>query len=330
MKIATVVNTLLYASALSLAAASVQASVNGMDRPFNENYWVTTHNSYEKINQNLKEIPQQLKDGVRGFMLDLYPDSKKSGGNRIKVCHKSIACYGPFANHLKNEFIPFLKTNPTEVVTIFLETYVDRHDLQQVFDTIPELGNYSFNPANFSAQRWPTPKEMAARNNRLILMTDNRKVAGNYSVNGKTVSVLFDQDWIVQNHWDTLGGAASSIEKAHDWSCPTRWKEIPLDTRTVAASTQKQWPRLFLMNQFHTATSTVPDSASYDNNLTYLMRRTANCGVKPNFIGINIIRTAIPLLTQRRLHRAVYTCGKARMPTKNKMRCVLSLRRTKV
>ncbi|HEX8541486.1 MAG TPA: hypothetical protein VF671_07275 [Pseudomonas sp.] len=287
MKIATVVNTFLCASALSLAAASAHASMNALDKPFNENHWVTTHNSYEKINQNLKEMPQQLKEGVRGFMLDLYVDSGRSGANRIKVCHKTIACYGPFSNHLKNEFIPFLKANPTEVVTVFLETYVEREDLQQVFDSIPELGNYSFNPANFPATRWPTPKEMAAKNNRLILMTDKSEVVGDYNVNGKTVSVLFDKDWIVQNHWDTIGAVASSIEKAHDWSCPTRWSGLPLVTGKVASSTQKQWPRLFLMNQFHTVTSTIPDSASYDNNLTYLIRRAANCEVKPNFVGIN-------------------------------------------
>jgi hypothetical protein len=45
--------------------------------------------------------------------------------------------------------------------------------------------------------------------------------------------------------------------------------------------------RLFLMNQFHPATSTTLDSAAYDNNLTYLKRREDNCGVKPNYVGIN-------------------------------------------
>ena len=281
------ISQLLLASAITLAGVSARASVTAANKPFNENYWVTTHNSYEKINQNLKEMPQQLHDGVRGFMLDLYVNSGKSAANRIKVCHKTIACYGPFSNHLKNEFIPFLSANPGEVVTIFLETHVSRDDLQQVFDSVPELGNYSFNPANFHASRWPTPKEMAAHNNRLILMTDKREVAGNYTVSGKTVSVLFDQDWIVQNSWSTLGAVASNIEKAHDWSCPTRWTGTPLNTKKVAASTQKQWPRLFLMNQFHTATSTTPDSAAYDNNLTYLARRAKNCGIRPNFIGVN-------------------------------------------
>lgn len=301
------ISKLLLASTICVASLSAHASVTGMDKPFNEHHFITTHNSYEKINQHLAEMPQQLKDGVRGFMLDLYVDSGKSGANRIKVCHKTTACYGHFANHLKNEFIPFLETNPTEVVTIFLETYVERDDLQQVFDSVPKLGNHSFNPANFSAARWPTPEEMAARNSRLILMTDKRDVAGNYIVNGKTVSVLFDRDWIVQNHWATLGPVASSIEKAHDWSCPTRWSGTPIDTKTVAASTQKQWPRLFLMNQFHTATSTTPDSASYDNNLTYLLRRANNCGLNPNYIGVNNYRSGdLRAYTQTLTHGGIY------------------------
>ncbi|MEX5572488.1 hypothetical protein Q1J52_06085 [Pseudomonas lijiangensis] len=280
-------NTLVGASLLTLALTTAQASgFADKNKPFDQYHWVTTHNSYEKINQNLAEMPRQLKDGVRGFMLDLYTD-KKSGFNRIKVCHKTIACYGPLGNQLKNEFIPFLKNNTSEVVTLFFETYVSRDDLQEVFNAIPELADYSFNPANFETSGWPTLAAMAQKNNRLIMMTDKREVSGQYRVGSKTITVLFDKDWLTQNKWDTLGGAASNLYAAHNFSCPTRWPDVPLDTRKVARSTGKQWNRLFLMNQFHTATSTIPDSAKYDNNLTYLMRRTANCGNEPNFIGIN-------------------------------------------
>ncbi|GFM71291.1 hypothetical protein PSCICL_22830 [Pseudomonas cichorii] len=282
---------LLGISLLSWLVSAAQAdNVSGNDKPFDQYYWVTTHNSYEKINQNLAEMPRQLKDGVRGFMLDLYRD-EKPGINRIKVCHKTIACYGPLGNQLKSEFIPFLKNHPTEVVTIFFETYVSRNDVQEVFDALPELADYSFNPANFGAQSWPGLLEMARKNNRLILMTDKREVSGNYTVGSKTVTVLFDQDWVKQNKWDTLGPVASNILAAHDFSCPTRWTSIPLSTGSVAASTGKSWNRLFLMNQFHTVTSTTTDSGKYDNNLTHLMRRTASCGAKPNFVAINNYRS---------------------------------------
>ncbi|EKN46600.1 MULTISPECIES: hypothetical protein [Pseudomonas syringae group] len=137
--------TLTGASMLSLSFMQAHAAgLSDGSKPFDQYHWVTTHNSYEKINQNLKEMPQQLSDGVRGFMLDLYTDHKQKGFNRIIVCHKSLACYGPWGNHLKNEFIPFLKANPAEVVTLFLESYVTRDDLQQVFASVPEL-----------AEQWP-------------------------------------------------------------------------------------------------------------------------------------------------------------------------------
>jgi hypothetical protein len=59
----------------SVTLGAHAALVDSRDKPFNEYSWVTTHNSYEKINQNLKEMPAQLKDGVRGFMIDIYPDT---------------------------------------------------------------------------------------------------------------------------------------------------------------------------------------------------------------------------------------------------------------
>lgn len=138
------------ATLLSVTTLKANATVlDSRDKPFNEYSWVTTHNSYEKINQNLKEMPAQLNDGVRGFMLDLYVEHANPRPEaRIKVCHKQIACYGPLAAQLKNEFLPFLQRNPGEVVTLFLETYVGREHLQEVFSTLPELGDVSFNPAN--------------------------------------------------------------------------------------------------------------------------------------------------------------------------------------
>ncbi|MDB5980320.1 MAG: hypothetical protein JWQ69_1335 [Pseudomonas sp.] len=279
--------TLLAGALLSVTAFNTQANPFAyQDKPFDQHYWVTTHNSYEPIHQNIKKMPQQLKDGVRGFMLDLYPPGNNDPAEHIRVCHKSL-CYGPFSNHIKNEFLPFLKANPKEVVTIFLETYVSRDQLQTFFDTLPELADYSFNPANFADDTWPTLGQMAEKNNRLILMTDRNNVSGNYTVNGKTITVLYDQDWIVQNHWETLG----LTRFTHDWSCPTRWKHLPLNTKTVDWSTGKTWNRLFLMNQFHPGFSDPVDSADNDNNLTSLVRRENNCGAKPHFIGINNYRS---------------------------------------
>jgi hypothetical protein len=115
------------------------------DLPFDQVYSITTHNAYEKINQNLRELPEQLKDGVRGFMLDLYYDSKYSGGDAIRVCHNSI-CYGSFANQVTNEFLPFLAQHRNEIVTLFLETYITRSQLQRFLDSYPSASQRRFQP----------------------------------------------------------------------------------------------------------------------------------------------------------------------------------------
>ena len=260
------------------------------DLPFDQTHWVTTHNSYERINQNFQSMPQQLRDGVRGFMLDVYYRPQNTGVNAIQVCHTSVMCYGKFADHLGNEFLPFLAQHRNEIVTLFLETYITRDQLQMVFDNQPQIADVAFNPNVFSGNAWPTQRQMVEKNGRLILFTDKAAVAGEYTVRGKPVHLLYDQHWLVQNRWDTLGPVATNFLAAHNFSCPTRWDSLPLSTDKVSAATGKQWKRLFLMNQFHHVTSTIFDSGAYDNNLTYLMRRTENCGRKPNFIGVNNYR----------------------------------------
>ena len=308
---------------LLVAAHAAANPLAEKDLPFDRLSWVTTHNAYEKINQNFKELPQQLNDGVRGFMLDIYHDTKYANREAIRVCHKQI-CYGSFANQLGNEFLPFLNQNKNEIVTLFLESYVTRDQLQAFLNHFPQVADIAFNPNNFNAAAWPTRGEMVQKNNRLIIFTDDSKNAGTYTVNGKTINVLFDQDWLVQNRWDTLGLSASSILATHDFSCPTRWSGLPLSTKPVAANTGKQWNRLFLMNQFHHGTSTAPDSAQYDNNLTYLMRRTANCGTTPNFVAINNYRNGDTLEYTRALSQGgIYLWEEEKANTAGDTVCVI-------
>lgn len=310
-------------SLLAIATPSIANPLANRDLPFDQLSWVTTHNAYEKINQNLKELPQQLNDGVRGLMLDLYHDDKYSARDALRVCHKNT-CYGSFSNQLGNEILPFLNTHKNEIVTLFLESYITRDQLQKFFNNFPQLANITFNPDNFPASAWPTREIMVQRNNRLILFTDDSKLAGTYTVNGRPIKVLFDQHWIVQNRFDTLGLSASSILGTHNFSCPTRWDSLPLSTRKVAAQTGKQWNRLFVMNQFHHGTSTVPDSAKYDNNLTYLMRRTANCGLAPNFIAINNYRNGDTLpYTQALSQGGIYLWEQNNASTAGDTVCVI-------
>lgn len=309
--------------ALLITAKANSSPLAHKDLPLDQLSWVTTHNAYEKINQNLKELPQQLNDGVRGLMLDIYHKDNYSDRDALRVCHKSI-CYGSFANQLGNEILPFLNNNRNEIVTLFLETHVTREQLQKFLNHFPQLADIAFNPDHFPAGAWPTQGQMTQKNNRLVIFTEKPEVAGTYTVNGRSISVLFDKDWLVQNDWATLGLVASNILAAHDFSCPTRWSSLPLSTEKVAVHTGKQWNRLFLMNQFHHGTSTTLDSAKYDNNLTYLMRRTTHCGVMPNFIGINNYRNGDTLQYTRALGQGgIYLWEKNNADTTGDAVCVI-------
>ena len=95
--------------------------------------FLTSHNAYANgvdggftfgniaPNQS-RGIVQQLNDGVRGFMLDIHqtPDG-------AILCHNS--CNGSSAARSRldvdiQRIVDFLKSRPTEIVTVFLEDYV--------------------------------------------------------------------------------------------------------------------------------------------------------------------------------------------------------------
>lgn len=104
--------------------------------PFNKYSWLTTHNSFaivgeksytgtERIADCNQEdsVTDQLNNGVRGLMLDMYDFE-----NAVWLCHSNGTCFNvtafmPAINTLK-EIATFLAANPSEIITIFIEDYV--------------------------------------------------------------------------------------------------------------------------------------------------------------------------------------------------------------
>jgi hypothetical protein len=125
MKIVTIITI-----SITLLASIVnsQKACNGYaelcDKSYSNVAYATTHNSYafEKniaANQNY-DIPTQLDDGVRGFMLDaLYPQNNT---NEVHLCHGScdILDAGK-ATDILSQFVTWLGNNPNEVITILWE-----------------------------------------------------------------------------------------------------------------------------------------------------------------------------------------------------------------
>ncbi|KAI5079639.1 hypothetical protein GOP47_0005118 [Adiantum capillus-veneris] len=159
------------------------------DLPFNRYSWITTHNSFAIVGEpshtgvprltfvNQEDsVSTQLKNGVRGLMLDMYDFL----GN-VWLCHSyggvcyNFTAFEPAINALK-EVEAFLLANPTEIVTVFIEDYVrSTKGLTNVF-TEAGLKKYWF-PVSLmpkSGGDWPTIIEMVAKNYRLVVFTSNR------------------------------------------------------------------------------------------------------------------------------------------------------------
>src|ERR1043166_4736350 len=90
-----IITTITISITLLASIVSSQKACNGhvelCDKLYSNVAYATTHNSYASgesvaANQNY-DIPTQLKDGIRGFMLDaLYPANNT---NEVHLCHGS-------------------------------------------------------------------------------------------------------------------------------------------------------------------------------------------------------------------------------------------------
>ncbi len=169
---------------------------------YNEACFLTAHNAYASVEHGYKyaqqrlSIPKQLELGVRGFMLDT-----RIVNNEVRLCHKNafltrLISRGeePLPLHdLLVTMRTFLENNPTEVISIFLETYVAQPNT--VVDdpfTQAGLGTYILTPDSHSS--WPTLGWMRKENKRLVIF--NAQCKTDYCFNA----------WqnVVENQWGTL------------------------------------------------------------------------------------------------------------------------------
>ncbi|WP_260957627.1 hypothetical protein [Pseudomonas citri] len=264
-------------------AAETAPGITDLSKPFNEYAWVTAHHGYRD------DMRSQLERGTRGFRLDLRPGNL-TGGSDVYLCDAQdtascdIRADIKFADALNRVFLPYLRSNADAVVTLLLQSHVDRESLAHAFGRVPGLADMVFDPEVYrNSAGWPTLQQMISQGKRLVILSDNR--AGQYEVDGKTINVLEDSQWESQNTWE-LG----ENTRKHDWSCLSRWGSY---RSTVAASGFVQWPRLFVMNQFHPNGATAEHAGGLDNNLTELERRVdSHCAsalgkrTAPNYLAI--------------------------------------------
>ncbi|PIA56514.1 hypothetical protein AQUCO_00700691v1 [Aquilegia coerulea] len=212
--------------------------------PFNRYSWLTTHNSFARFqvksdtgavilaptNQQ-DSITDQLNNGVRGLMLDMY-DFR----NDIWLCHSfngtciDNTAFKPAIRVLK-EIQVFLDANPSEIVTIFIEDYVKSpQGLTNVFNAAG-LRKFWFPVSQMpkNGEDWPIVDDMIQKNQRLLVFTSKRAKEA-------TEGIAYEWKYIVENQYGNGGMKAGS--------CPNRAESFPMNTKSRSLVLQNYFPSL--------------------------------------------------------------------------------------
>ncbi|CAL9100413.1 unnamed protein product [Musa textilis] len=181
--------------------------------PFNKYAYLTTHNAYAidgepshtgvpriTITNQEDTVTQQLNNGVRALMLDTYDFE-----DDIWLCHSTggkcydITAFEPAIDTMK-EVETFLAANPSEIVTLILEDYVETpNGLPKLFND-SGLTKYWFPVSSMprDGQDWPLVSDMVAGNQRLIVFT---------SIKSKqdTEGIAYQWNYMVENQYGDDG-----------------------------------------------------------------------------------------------------------------------------
>ncbi|XP_044489547.1 PI-PLC X domain-containing protein At5g67130 [Mangifera indica] len=206
--------------------------------PFNKYAFLTTHNSFARTGKPRLAFPnqedsiiQQLNNGVRALMLDTY-DFKGD----IWLCHSfngkcfEFNAFQP-ARDAFNEIEAFLSANPSQIVTLILEDYVETpNGLTKVFNE-SGLMKYWFPVSKMpqNGQDWPLVKDMVASNQRLLVFTSKKSKQD-------TEGIAYQWNYMVENQYGNDG--------TEPGVCSNRGESAKLDDKTKS---------LVLVNHFGSA-----------------------------------------------------------------------------
>lgn len=163
--------TLLSFLVLTIASfGQCNGSLQNCGKTYDQVAYLTTHNAYNAFEEGhywenqTHGVSQQLNDGVRAFMFDLYML------NDTVVQYHGISGLGyrPFSDDLSKIKL-FLDNNPNEVLTIILESYVTATDVE---NEMLNAGLTSYLHTHDPSSQWWTLQQMIDSNQRLIIFSD--------------------------------------------------------------------------------------------------------------------------------------------------------------
>lgn len=261
---------------------------------------ICTHNAFVNYDDTWgapaqsTHITDQMNRGVRALMLDTHY-AAPSGADVFKIIkEKGIyllhgvnehgwllgTTYPPKPRRLSNaldDVVAFLKKNPREIITLFLEDYSNAEQMAAELTRVSGLAELIYDPdndpvASARAKRaWPLVSDMIQRNKRLVIFSSK-----NHDNPKNKLGVAFDQHYTKQNYWSLGAGGG-------DRKCQSRWNNGSYDVDYVA-------PPLFLMSHFRDTPTII--TAAIDNAYDNLMSRAEkDCfpltRQLPNFVAVD-------------------------------------------
>ncbi|KAG0288211.1 hypothetical protein BGZ96_007977 [Linnemannia gamsii] len=216
---------LLLASSSWVQQADAQQQCNGYaelcSRTYDKVSYPTTHNAYAFDPPNglatnqVNNIPTQLKDGIRAFMLDAY-NAPSGNPNEIQLCHTTCGLLngGPLSATLA-QIKTFMDANPNEVITILWENAANLKPAQfQAVYAAAGMSPYLYAPTKGTAA-WPTLAQMISSKKRLVNFVDS-------GADATVPWLMAEYDFVFETPYNIPKGAAypCTIDRPKDQRKP--------------------------------------------------------------------------------------------------------------
>ncbi|KAI3452191.1 hypothetical protein Pfo_008856 [Paulownia fortunei] len=251
--------------------------------PFNKYAFLTTHNAFAidgepsrtgvpriTVTNQEDTITQQLNNGVRALMLDTYDYE-----GEIWLCHsfggrcRDYTAFEPAVDTLK-EIEKFLRANPSEIVTLILQDYVQTPKGLSKVLRAAGLMNYWFPLSRMprNGQDWPLVRDMVAKNQRLLVFTSIESKE-------KSEGIAYQWNYMVEN----LYGDDGMIPRI----CVNRQESAALNDKRKS---------LFLVNYFRSIPSKKVACVHNSEDLLNMLQICHHAAGErwPNFLAVDFYK----------------------------------------
>jgi len=287
----------------SLTAAEGALACNGSwrlcDRHFNEVVLPATHNamSAQALGWSLPNqqvgIPDQLRLGVRGFLIDTYYAHREPSGtvvidrpptaqSELYLCH--VACQlgaTPLIDVLR-ALRNFLRQNPRNVLAIVNEDSVSPEDFAREFKRAKLLRHVW---RGRTGPRWPTLRKMIRKRRQLVVLAERDSGS-------------------VRWYHEAYGGILQ--ETAFTWPTPELLTDPARWTASCAPNRGGRTGSLFLMNHWSPPLAPSPATSALVNATDVLVGRARACraarGLIPNIVAVDMFLSGGLFEAVRRLN----------------------------